>query len=424
MAMVDKAFKWRKCGRDLLMDERSLRLSTLALHLRLIFEIVGGLDEDQRVAGRPAPGVGWMLDEYGDAYDTARIAALIHATDVDAVELALAELEKARIVVRSETNAWGATDHEERQLDPTTKRTRRARERSGNGPGTRPEQTGPVRERSGNGASVPEVFPPRSQMFPERSADVPEPTEDRGQRTDEREQTSEAEQTPAAAAVIPIATRPSVDPATMPAARARAVRPFQDLPTSGGPVLAHALATELAALYRPEGRCFGPANPRHLELAAEVLAVAPSEGDDRRQLEQARFHEVLGFCRDFARICAEDPNQAEFWRPTMLSTRPGAGKTIAAWDMLTRSVSAWRDRRAADQLAAEAEVTRQRRAREEASRPVERMDPQRVADLAAGLLSRLGRPTEKTAEPAALPPTTPETFAEIRRRLSGEETDQ
>jgi hypothetical protein len=203
----------------------------------------------------------------------------------------------------------------------------------------------------------------------------------------------------------------------MPEARARAVRPHQDLPASGGPVLAHALATELAALYRPEGRSFGPANPRHLELCAEVLAIAPGESDDRRQLEHARFTEVLGVCRDFARVCGEDPKQAEFWRPTMLSTRPMAGKSIAAWDMVTRSVSAWRDRRAAERAAADAEAARHARAREEAARPVERMDPQRVADLAAGLLSTLGRRTEKPAEPVALPPTTPDTFAEIRRRL-------
>lgn len=402
-----------------------MRLSTLALHLRLLFEILGHPDDAQLVAGQPAPGVGWLLDEYGDPYDTALIAALVHLTDVESVGRALAELERARIVVKSDTDAWGSTDHEERQLDPTTKRTRRARERSGNGPGTSGNAVGTVRERGGNGKSVPVAFPNVPEVFPQCSAGVPEPTEDRGKRTEERGQTSEAPQTPAAAAVIPIATRPVADPATMPTARARAVRPHQDLPASGGPVLAHALATELAALYRPEGRCFGPANPRHLELAAEVLAIAPGEGDDRRQLEQERFHEVLGFCRDFARICQDDPKQAEFWRPTMLSTRPMAGKSIAAWDMVTRSVSAWRDRRTAERLATDAEVARQARAREEAARPVERADPKLLADLTSALFARMpaGRPAPDTkpAEPVALPPTTPDTFAEIRRRLRGEE---
>lgn len=165
-----KSYKWRKLGRDLLTDERTLRLSQLALHLRLVLEIMGDADEDQLVAGAAAPGVGWLIDEYGDAYDIERLAALVRA-DEAAVEVALRELERARIVVRSDTGAVGTVDHEERQLDPTTKRTRAWRSRqpaaedaehAGNGAGTQAEQPGNDQraESREQRAEVPPTDPP------------------------------------------------------------------------------------------------------------------------------------------------------------------------------------------------------------------------------------------------------------------------
>ena len=382
---------WAKAWRRTWIDDASIELDLCAIALRqYLAQHVGRVDDD---------GTGWATTESGAPVTPARMAIVLK-TPLAAVHHSLDLLRVARIAVEC-GGEWGTVGWQKTQESTEAAQVRK--HRAGQAVTAGVTVTGDVTPIGGKGA-------PLGVTSAGRRAE-----EQKSRRAEEQKPRGEEEQTPAAAAVI--ATRPSADPATMPSARARAVRPHQELPTSGGPVLAHALATELAALYRPEGRCFGPANPRHLELAAEVLAVAPSEGDDRRQLEQARFHEVLAFCRDFARICQDDPKQAEFWRPTMLSTRPCQGNILAAWDMLTRSVSAWRDRRAADKIAADAEVARQRRAREEAARPVERADPTLLADLTAGLLSRLNRPENKPAEPVALPPTTPDTFAEIRRQL-------
>lgn len=193
--MAEKIFKWRKLGRDLLMDERTLRLSTLALHLRLVFEIAGQPDDEQRVAGQLAPGVGWMLDEYGDAYDEQQLAALVHIHGPDAEAViadALAQLKKARIIVRSDGGVWGAVDHEERQLDPTTKRTRAFRSRQAADPGTPAPGAGNAPGTLGNDqreedrGQRTEVSPPPSaggrEEIPPPTGTTPAPPTTLGQR--------------------------------------------------------------------------------------------------------------------------------------------------------------------------------------------------------------------------------------------------
>ncbi|MCV5968867.1 hypothetical protein, partial [Lactococcus petauri] len=72
-------------------------------------------------------------------YDEQQLSALVHIYGPDAeatITGALAQLKKARIIVRSDAGVWGAVDHEERQLDPTTKRTRAFRSRQAAEPGT------------------------------------------------------------------------------------------------------------------------------------------------------------------------------------------------------------------------------------------------------------------------------------------------
>lgn len=212
------------------------------------------------------------------------------------------------------------------------------------------------------------------------------------------------------------------------APRAVAVRPRQDLPIGGGPTAAFALVDELSRLHRPEGRCFWPNDPRHLAAAAELLAVVAGEGDDRRVLEQRRLDEVLGYVRDFADLCRADPKQAEFWRPSMLSTRPAPGRSLAAWDMLVNAVNAWRTRRSADRAAAAAEAERRRQARIEAETPVPRSDPQLLERLTADFLTRTPSRLPAASISRAIPPAplesvprTTEDEEQLRRRGHGRE---
>lgn len=154
----------------------------------------------------------------------------------------------------------------------------------------------------------------------------------------------------------------------------------------GGASAARVLLLELTRLYCPddEGRRFVVANRRHLELAEQLLAVAPGPGDDPGVLANERLQRVLGYVRDFAELVRADRKQEVFWRPTMLGTTPAAGKTISAWEMLCADVDAWRRRRRDERDAAAAVQVRRERDREEAEQVQRRrMDPAEVAREAA-----------------------------------------
>ena len=171
--------------------------------------------------------------------------------------------------------------------------------------------------------------------------------------------------------------------------RVVARRPMPDAPDGqpvGGASAARVLLLELTRLYCPddEGRRFVVANRRHLELAEQLLAVAPGPGDDPGVLANERLQRVLGYVRDFAELVRADRKQEVFWRPTMLGTTPAAGKTISAWEMLCADVDAWRRRRRDERDAAAAVQVRRERDREEAEQVQRRrMDPAEVAREAA-----------------------------------------
>lgn len=175
----------------------------------------------------------------------------------------------------------------------------------------------------------------------------------------------------------------------LPPARAVARRPRPDAPDGqpvGGASAARALLVELAHLFRPAdaGRCFTPANPRHLELAEQLLAVAPGPADDPGVLANERLQLVLGYVRDFAELCQRDPKQAQFWRPGMLATTPGPGRSLSAWDMLVQAVDEHRRRRRDERDVAAAVQVRRDRDREEAEQlQRRRMDPAEVARATA-----------------------------------------
>lgn len=174
-----------------------------------------------------------------------------------------------------------------------------------------------------------------------------------------------------------------------PAPRAVARRPYRDAPDGqpvGGASAARALLVELAHLHRPAdaGRCFTPSNRRHLELAELLLAVSPGPGEDAGAVANDRLQLVLGYVRDFAELIRDDPKQEEFWRPNMLATTPGPGRSLSAWDMIVRDVDAWRRRRRGEREAAAAVEVRRQREREEAEQlQRRRMDPAEVARATA-----------------------------------------
>lgn len=190
----------------------------------------------------------------------------------------------------------------------------------------------------------------------------------------------------------PVSTTPAptaTSSPTTPAPRAVARRPYPDAPDGqpvGGASAARALLVELAHLHRPAdaGRCFTPSNRRHLELAELLLAVSPGPGEDAGTIANERLQLVLGYVRDFAQLIRDDPKQEQFWRPNMLATTPGPGRTLSAWEMLTNDVDAWRRRRREERDAAAAAQVRREREREEAEQlQRRRMDPAEVARATA-----------------------------------------
>lgn len=100
----------------------------------------------------------------------------------------------------------------------------------------------------------------------------------------------------------------------------------------------------LEKLYRPDdlGRRFSATNPRHLEIAKEVLRVAPRPGDDPEILADERAELVRGYVTDFDAMCKTNGLHAKWWGPLMLGTTPRPGKKKAAWEMVTGDVDAWR----------------------------------------------------------------------------------
>ncbi len=127
---------------------------------------------------------------------------------------------------------------------------------------------------------------------------------------------------------------------------------------------ARELVEQLAVLFHPDepGRRFSPSNPRHLEIAREVLAVHVHPGEDAERLADDRFSLVHNYVSDFAKMCAANvllPRPVrEWWGPLMLSTVPRPGKSKSAWECLMKSVDDWRLGNRRQQAEAEAEQGR------------------------------------------------------------------
>lgn len=154
---------WAKIRHGLYTDERALELSGIALALRVTLTVWALEDDEQRIGGAPAPGVGWLLTEDGDAYSVRRLARLVRF-DEAVVEQALDELAGARVVVRADGGAWGIVGWCAGQEDPSAARVRAHRERQRSPSPTQPDDVTP----------------------PARYSNGPETPEERGERREER----------------------------------------------------------------------------------------------------------------------------------------------------------------------------------------------------------------------------------------------
>jgi hypothetical protein len=140
------------------------------------------------------------------------------------------------------------------------------------------------------------------------------------------------------------------------------------------------MLVELAHLFVPDdvGRRFTPANPRHLQLAEQLLhVVGPPE--EIHVLSRDRLALVLEYCRDYADCCRSDCTQAKCWGPRMLSTQPSAPGRQPAWDVLVSIVDTYRRQRRDAAAAAEEQRARAESARREAAQ----FDQRRVDHVAA-----------------------------------------
>jgi hypothetical protein len=152
------------------------------------------------------------------------------------------------------------------------------------------------------------------------------------------------------------------------------------------------LVVELAMLFRPteEGRCFTPANPRHLQLAEQLLHVAAGPDDDPRVLANERLQFVLAYVRDYAAVCQGDPKEAKWWGPGMLTTVPREAGMKPRWDVLMGVVDEWREERRRQRASASAAQTRAEADRAEAALIAQRrMGPEEVAEATAQLTRRI-----------------------------------
>lgn len=143
-----------------------------------------------------------------------------------------------------------------------------------------------------------------------------------------------------------------------------------------------ALIAAIAGLYTPKlstgavdrARLFLASDRKLLERARRLLAVPEQPSPEATQAAlRERYEYVLAILQAVARLCARNPAKEKFWRPAMLETEAGPGKTKSAWAMLEQDASDMAEAEAAEQL--------RQRELEAASRP---RDPRpTVATLSA-----------------------------------------
>ena len=327
--MPEKRKAWAKVRHALYTDERALELSGVALALRLTLTVWAVEDDEQRVGGAEAPGVGWLLTEDGVAYTIRRIARLTRFEESQ-IDAALAELVEARIVVRSDAGAWGLIGWSTSQEDPSAARVRAFRERQ------RPGSSGSNPSTEGAAAGGNE-----HETGAARYSNAPETAEERGEKKEERGEISErADERRAGAGACEDAS-----PAQPKASRPAPV----DVPGSDPTSSARSLLLELGQLFAPTGRegrviesrRIRTSDPRALERAERLLRV-PLDGldeDAARRMRRERLEHVLDVCRRFADICRQDSEQAAFWGPTMLETDRARGRDRSAWDVVESIVA-------------------------------------------------------------------------------------
>lgn len=131
------------------------------------------------------------------------------------------------------------------------------------------------------------------------------------------------------------------------------------------------------------------ADTETLRKLAELL-TPPEDVDGDGWLER-QVATVTSYVRDYAAICAADPEQARQWGGDMLEPRIRKG-VRSAWETLTRIVDRWREDQAAAREAA-------REAAAEAGRADARAVVERLAELER--LARLGEPAFARALRAA-----------------------
>ena len=151
-----------------------------------------------------------------------------------------------------------------------------------------------------------------------------------------------------------------------------------------------ALIAAIAALYTPtlptgeidRTRAFMSSDRRLLDRARRLLAVPPQPSPEATQAAlKERWEHVLTTLTVYARLCARNPDKAQYWRPGMLETEPAPGKTKSAWAMIERDAS--------DAVRAEAEQQLRQRELDAASRPRDprpattRLSPEEEAARAA-----------------------------------------
>lgn len=235
--------------------------------------------------------------------------------------------------------------------------------------------------------------PPDPKVRPSGQENPAERTKSSGppdhNREENREKNREENRAPAAAAPRALSL---VEP---PPQRVVARRPHPHGPDGqpvGGDSNARVLVVELAMLFRPteEGRCFTPANPRHLQLAEQLLHVAAGPDDDPRVLANERLQFVLAYVRDYAAVCQGDPKEAKWWGPGMLTTVPREAGMKPRWDVLMGVVDEWRQERRRQHADASALRERAEAERVESARVAQhRADPEEVARMTAQLTRRI-----------------------------------
>mgnify|MGYP000116563954 FL=1 len=194
--------------------------------------------------------------------------------------------------------------------------------------------------------------------------------------------------------------RPVQDPGVAPAPGRRASPPARApeqprLASPQGPAraLLLRLVRQFDELFTPtvDGRPIEaggtPLESRRIRPDTETLRklaelLTPPEDVDGEAWLDRQVATVVGYVRDYAAICAADPEQARQWGGDMLEPRIRKG-VRSAWETLTRIVDRWRE----DQAAAAAAA---REAAAEAGRAEARAVVERLAELEQ--LARLGEP--------------------------------